>query len=211
MSETTFPEPVHKGFGKYEFNGKTYPNKALAQAARQALIDEQNDPQATVAPEGVDIKITDRSLVFRGSLLEVPMNEKYLPDGDRNPMYDREWTYAWAGYNGTDIADRQAKGYQLVEWETLQDLQENGKCPPHYLSLLRRDGKYLTYGDLVLMRIPRILYEQQQAAKHKRALEVYRKTKGTLRDEADNRGIPMVPDSKLEEVTGASDEVTIRL
>lgn len=199
----------HVGFGKYRIEGdtadKVYANKDEALEA-QAKLREQAELEKDIGdilPPGFTAR--DRILQYRGTMLEVPMNEPYLPDGSLNPMYDRAWVYAWAAFNGTSIADRQAKGYEIVRYETLKEMVDNGKCPEHYLSLLRRDGDYLHYGDLVLMRIPRIYWRQQQAEKHRKAIEQFQKIQERNNAEADRLGVPVVDPGQ------GRNEVTIRL
>lgn len=156
---------THKGFGKYEVNGVIHPNKELALQAQAQLVShaEAEEVYGDIIPEGVDIKVTDRSLVYRGSLLEVPMNEVFLPTGEYNPMYDRAWTYAWAARTARGISAYRAVGYELFTYETLEAMVIEGTAPPHYLSLLQRDGEHLVYGDLVLMRTPRVRWRQRKA------------------------------------------------
>lgn len=209
MSETATKETekyplTHKGHGKYEMNGELYPSKKAAMKAREALLAQEahDDEFGAILPEG--IKIADRTLEFRGSIMEVPMNEMYLPDGDINPFYDRAWVYVWAGYNSTDIADRMARGYRIFSYEDMEEMHKDGKMPEHYLSLLRRDGNYLVYGDLILMRIPRVLWEQRQREKHERNIGAFRRLEQKHKENADRIGLPTAP-------TGRSNELTIRL
>lgn len=188
----------HVGFGRYEVNGVKYESKAEAVKARELLLNPVEDDLSDIIPEG--IKITDRTLEFRGSLLEVPMNEMYLPDGDVNPFYDRAWYYGWAAYNGVSIASFQQKGYHIVKYADLKELDKNNKVPEHYLSLLRRDGDYLVYGDLVLMRIPRVLWRQRQREKFERDTGVFNRLSQKLRSDADNAHIPIVKNDSPDEV-----------
>lgn len=192
------------GHGKYTVDGVTYETKDQAFEAKRLLLerDALDAELGDIVPEG--IKIHDRVLEFRGSVMEVPMNEPYLPDGTINPMYDRAWTYAWAGYNGTDIADRQARGYHIVQYDELKEMVDNGKAPVHYLSLLRRDGQYLVYGDLILMRIPRPLWRQRLREKYQRNINAFKKVEDQNKANADRMHLPVVD-------TGQSNELTIRL
>lgn len=155
----------HLGFGKYEVDGTKYNSKAEALKAQARLNNEadlQENVYGDVLPAGYeDIVIRDRSLVYRGTLLEVPMNEVYLPDGDFNPMYDRAWYYAWAR-RGPNVAAYRAVKYEIVTHEVFKDLVNEGKAPAHYLSMLQRDGDHLMYGDLVLMRTPRVYWRQRK-------------------------------------------------
>ena len=209
---TPVAEPVNEkypitpvGHGKHDMNGVTFKTKKAAVAAREALLQAEADEDALgdIAPAGIVIR--DRTLEFRGSVMEVPMNEMYLPDGSINPYYDRAWVYAWAGYNGTDISDRQARGYHIFEQRDLDEMVAEGKAPEHYLSLLRKDGRYMVYGDLILMRIPRILWRQRQAEKHARNMGAFKKVEDENRNAADRLNIPVVDSGSR------SNELTIRL
>lgn len=174
---------VHKGFGKYEVGGKTYPNKKEALKAQAKLIADEEfaNEYGDIMPEGVDIRVVDRSLVFRGSVLEVPMNEVYLPDGTFNPMYDRAWYYAWAARNQRSVSAYQALGYRVFSAEELEEMVEEGKAPPHYLSLLQREGNNLVYEDLILMRTPRPEWRRRKVEQAKQAeARVKRRSEETL-------------------------------
>lgn len=180
VADDRFPL-VHKGFGKYEVGGTLYPNREQALQARAKLIadEEFTNEFGDVLPEGVTIRVTDRSLVFRGSLLEVPMNELYLPDGTYNPMYSREWYYAWAARTQRSISAYEALGYQRLTHKEFDEMVSEGKAPAHYLSLLQRDGENLVYEDLILMRTPRVQWRQRKAAEASRIeKEVARRTLG---------------------------------
>ncbi len=175
----------HKGFGKYEVNGVIYANKDAANAARAKLLAQLDaeDLYGDIVPPGVEIKVHDRSLVFRGSVLEVPMNEVYLPDGDYNPTYDRAWFYAWAARRARSISSYEAMGYQKFTYEELKAMVDEGSAPAHYLSLLQRDGDYLVYGDLILMRTPRVMWRQRKA-KEQEASQARVKNSHALADQA---------------------------
>jgi hypothetical protein len=163
---------THKGFGKYEVDGKQFANKSdaeqyvAASKAKQNLDAEIGD----VIPEGVDMKIYEHVYQYRGSLMDLAMNEVYAPDGSFNPYYDRGWVWAWAAHNGTDISDKRAKGYQLVTLDQLNEGIDNGVYPQHLLSMVREEGSYLVYGDSVLMRMPRALWRQRKEEQTKRTL-----------------------------------------
>lgn len=174
IAEEQFPL-THKGFGRYEVGGTTYPNKEEALTAQAKLLSnaEFENEYGDILPEGYDFKVVDHSLVFRGSLLEVPMNEVYLHDGSFNPMYDRAWYYAWAARSRSSISAYQAIGYTLFTIDELEALVDAGKAPAHYLSLLQREGENLVYEDLILMRTPRAMWRQRKqreaAASERRA------------------------------------------
>lgn len=166
--EERFPL-THKGFGKFEVNGVTHASKEAAVAYRAKLLEQTKweEDYGDIIPEGIDIRITDRSLVFRGSILEVPMNEVYLPTGDFNPTYDRAWYYAWAARRGSIISSYEALGYKRFLYTELEAMVKEGTAPAHYLSLLQRDGDSLVYDDLILMRTPRALWRQRKAEEAK--------------------------------------------
>lgn len=174
------PEPVvedrfkltHKGFGKYEVDGQQFANKADAEryvASAKSKIEIDNEI-GDIIPEGIDMKVYDHVYQYRGSIMDLAMNEIYAPDGSYNPYYDRAWVWAWAAHSGTDISDKRAKGYQLVTFEQLNDGVEEGIYPQHLLSLVREEGSYLVYGDSVLMRMPRALWRQRKEEQAKRTL-----------------------------------------
>lgn len=190
-AKTQFPL-THKGFGRYEVDGEIYPNKDVALVAQAKLIAEAegNDLYGDVMPEGVEIKVTDRSLVFRGSILEVPMNEVFLPTGEYNPMYDRAWYYAWAARRARSISSYEAFGYQKMTAEELEAMVAEGTAPAHYLSLLQRDGDYLVHGDLLLMRTPRKLWRQRKAAQQEAAAAKVRTSQSVAEASTDSLGLP---------------------
>jgi len=157
-------EPKHVGFGRYDVDGQRFESKDAAYAYIEAKRAEQEDEEqfGPVLPEGYDMTIVDRPYVYRGSLMELPMNERYAPDGSFNKYYDREWHWGWGAFVGTDISDKQAKGYRLVDLETVEKLVKEDKVPQHVLSMLRAEGSMLVYGDSVLMRMPRVIKRQRE-------------------------------------------------
>lgn len=183
--------PVHKGFGKYEVNGQMFKSKAEAEryVATQKAQAEVEKEVGDVLPEGFDIKVYDSNLQFRNSVMELPMNEVYAPNGEYNRFYDREWIWAWAAYNGTDISDKRAKGYQLVAIGDLEKGIKEDRIPEHVLSLVRAEGSYLVYGDSVLMRMPRALWRQRQKEKMDRNLRFYKDLDAKQRSQFDNAGV----------------------
>lgn len=205
MSEASSDVPVEKeqvverfplkhiGFGKYDVNGVTHPNKEAAlraQASLKSKADEEDNIYGDLMPEGFDFKVTDHSLVFRGSVLEVPMNEVYLPDGGFNPMYDRSWYYAWAARRARSISSYEAVGYKKLTYAELEEMVEQGKAPAHYLSLLQRDGEFLVHGDLLLMRTPRVYWRQRKAEQQRRVDEVVANSQRLSDATTDSFGLP---------------------
>lgn len=183
----------HLGFGRYEVDGAKYPSKEAALRAQASLIarkEAEDSIYGDLIPEGFDFKVTDRSLVFRGSVLEVPMNEVYLPDGDFNPMYDRMYFYAWAARRARSISSYEAVGYKKFLYSELEAMVEEGAAPAHYLSLLQRDGDFLVYGDLLLMRTPRVLWRQRKEAQAKRAKALQESGQQLSDSDTDKLGLP---------------------
>lgn len=171
--ETQELTPKHVGFGRYEVDGQRFESKddALTYIERKKAEAEDEAEFGPVLPEGYDMAITEKPFVYRNSLMELAMNERYAPDGSFNKYYDREWLWGWAAENGTDISDKQAKGYRLVDLDTLNKLVKEDKVPRHVLSMVRQEGSYLVYGDSVLMRMPRVLWRQRQAEKYESVLK----------------------------------------
>jgi len=164
-AQETQPElkPKHVGFGRYEVDGQRFESKDDAYAYIEAKRVEAEDEEqfGDVIPEGYDMSILDRPYIYRGSMMELPMNERYAPDGSFNKYYDREWHWGWGAFVGTDISDKQAKGYKTVDIETLEKLVKDDKVPSHVLSMVRAEGTMLVYGDSILMRMPRVIRRQR--------------------------------------------------
>lgn len=163
----------HMGFGRYEVNGQKFKNKADAEnyVAKQKAEQEFHNEFGDVLPEGYEMTVTEKVYEYRGSLMEVPMNEMYTPkDGEYSPYYDREWVWGWASHNGTSISSWKSTGWKLVTLEELQKLVNTNRAPGHILNLVREEGSYLVYGDSVLMRKPRALWRQQKQEKAERSL-----------------------------------------
>lgn len=171
---------THKGFGKYavEGTGKVFDSKEAAEEYVREL--EKAEAYAAqfgdILPKGFEVR--ERTLEIRGTLTELPMNEVYLPDGDVNPYYDRAWAWGWGRGTGSDVASKQARGYRVVTREELEEAVKEGSVPDHYLSLLLavEHGSRMMYGDLVLMRIPRVLWRQHRAATEEAAKKRIRST-----------------------------------
>jgi hypothetical protein len=187
-------ELKHKGFGRYEVVGtdKVFESKADAEAYVRELNEELEFQNAygDVLPEGIEIR--DHTLMYRGSVMELPMNEVYTPTGEYNTYYDRAWVWGWASHTGTDIASKQARGFRLVGYEELEKEVKEGKVPSHYLGLLRAEGSLLVYGDSVLMRMPRVLWRQKQAEREKRALAFVKRTDDVQRAQLESTGMKLV-------------------
>lgn len=183
--------PVHKGFGRYEVDGQTFQNKAEAEryVAAQKAQAELEQEVGDLIPEGFDMKIHENTMVYRGSLMELPMNEVYAPNGDYNRFYDREWYWAWAAHNGTDISDKRAKGYQLVSLTDIEKGVKDGRYPEHVLSMVREEGSYLVYGDSVLMRMPRALRRRWLEQKKERNLRFFKDLDAKQRAQFEDAGV----------------------
>jgi hypothetical protein len=183
--------PVHKGFGRYEVDGQLFQSKAEAEryvAAQKAQAEEDLEI-GDIVPEGFDMKIYETSPYYRGSPMELAMNEVYTPNGGHNRFYDREWIWAWAAHRGTDIADKRAKGYQLVTLPELEKGIKEDRYPEHILSLVREEGSYLVYGDSVLMRMPRVLWRQRKREQLERNMRFFKDLDTKQRAQFDNAGV----------------------
>lgn len=189
------PEVKHVGGGYYDVNGKRIQGKAKAEEYAANLRKAEETLAAPdlsdVLPPEFDIKrVRERIVTFRDNLRELPMNETHLPDGSINPMYDRMYYYAWASYSAkSSVADRLAKGYELVGEDDLEQLIKDGKCPDLYRHMLRAEGRYLVYGDDILIRMPRVLHRQLKAEKDRRALEVHRRVEERNQESFEQAGM----------------------
>jgi len=165
---------IHKGHGRYGIEGhqKEFSDRktALGYISDLEAVKGFEEKFGDVVPLGVEINT--RTVEYRGTLLELPMNEQYLPDGAHSPYYDRAWFWGWGRADSSDVAQKQAKGYRIVTRDELEAEVEEGKVPDHYRSLLMsvEHGSRLQFGDLVLMRIPRVLWRQHHAAEERAAL-----------------------------------------
>ncbi len=167
-------ELKHVGFGRYEVDGQKFKNKADAEnyISKKKAEQEFHNEFGDVIPEGYEMAITEKVYEYRGSLMEVPMNEMYTPkDGEYSPYYDREWVWGWAAHSGTSISSWKSTGWKLVTLKELEDLVKANRAPAHMLNLVREEGSYLVYGDSVLMRKPRALWRQQKQEKATRSLK----------------------------------------
>ena len=192
----------HDGGGWYTVAGQRIRGKEKAQQylASLAQITEQLDAPdlSDIVPE--NYKIRDNTYIFRGNRLELPMNETHFLDGSLNPMYDREWYWGWVAYGrdnspnrSSGVPDRLSNGWELVDYETFDTLINEGRVPEHLRHMLRAEGRYLVYSDLVIMRIPRYLRRQQLAEKEKRLWGRFREQEQDTKDELANAGVPVVP------------------
>lgn len=178
----------HVGFGRYDVDGQRFESKdkALAYVQSKQAEEEDEAEYGAVLPDGYDMSITERPFVYRNSLMELAMNERFAPDGSFNKYFDRKWVWGWAAQNGTDISDKQAKGYVLVTLPQLQEGVDKDEIPSHILTMVREEGSYLVYGDSVLMRMPRVLWRQRQAQKFesvmRRMKNLDRKQKDAFRE-----------------------------
>jgi len=170
---------VHKGHGKYaiEGQGKEFRSRedALSYLTDLEASAKYENEFGDIIPEGIEIR--PRRLEYGGTLLDLPMNHHYLPEGGHSPYYDRAWNWGWARATGPDVSSRQAMGYRLVSRDELEALTAEGQVPEHYLSLLMSVelGSRMQYGDLVLMRCPRVLWRQYHAELEASALRQVQK------------------------------------
>jgi hypothetical protein len=171
---------VHKGHGKYSVEGhsKEFSSRedALSYIRDLKSTEAFQNRYGDIVPDGVDIHA--HNLEYRGTLIELPMNEMFLPDGTHSPYYDRAWVWGWARAAGHDVSMRQARGWRLVPRDELEAGVEAGTIPDHYRALLMSvdHGNRMQYGDLILMRVPRVLWRQQQAEKEKAVFARIRRT-----------------------------------
>lgn len=196
----------HKGHGKYgidEHPQKEFPSLEAAQAYAVELkrsAEFAND-YGDIIPEGIDVNF--QGVMYRGTLIELPMNEMYLPDGSFNPHYDRAWVWGWGRVTGTDIPTKQAKGYRTVSEDELLEAVDEGTVPPHYRALLTvtDHGQHLQYADLRLMRIPRVRWRQLQAAKDDAAKARIQRTDDELAESMDRAGMKPISRGMTNEVS----------
>jgi hypothetical protein len=198
---------LDNGAGWYEVNGKKFRGEAKAKSYRAKLLEAEQvadtPDQSDVIPEEFrSSKVREQILKFRNSLLELPMNETQLPDGTTNPWYDRQYYWGWASYSDTtDVADKQTSGWDLVSLDDFEAMIEGGAIPSHYRNLVRGEGRYLVYGDLILMRKPRFLWRQHKAERDRRALESFKQVDDRNRDMFDNAGMRMEDSPIKNELT----------
>jgi hypothetical protein len=197
---------THVGHGKYSVEGlgeKVFPTRLEALAAIEDLkaVKAFEEEFGDTIPEGIEI--SSRHVLIRGTLIELPMNEMYLPDGSHNPYYDRSWHWGWGYAQGADIPTKQAQGFKVVTREQLDELVEAGLVPEHYRGLLMSvdHGNRLHYGDLVLMRIPRVMWRQRLAAMHEEALRRIRRTDAQNEQLFDAAGVKNISGPITNEVS----------
>jgi len=152
---------------------------------------EADSPDLSDLPVDGFTGFNDRVVKYNGTLLDLPMNFPYLPDGKTlNPYYDRRWHWGWAAHrNPSDVADKRERGFTFVDRETLEAGVANEEIPDHYKHVLREEGSYLVYGDLILMRQPRVLYRQLQAQKDETALRAVKGHDERIKQEFAMRGM----------------------
>lgn len=154
----------------------TYPNKTevLKAAAAREVEDTIDDDLKDVVPKGYEpemFSMRDRSVV-RNSVMELPMNEMYDPDGAKNPHYDREFVWSWGYLERQAIAMARAKGYEEVTPKEFKDSVKHGRIPAALESLVYDDGNRMVHGDSVLLRAPRYLWRQRRAEKWRESEKV---------------------------------------
>jgi len=205
-TETT-PQPKHVGFGRYDYDGQRFESKETVQAyIEQKRVEQEDDEEfGPILPEGYDMSIVERPFVYRNSLMELAMNERYAPDGSVNKYYDREWYWGWAADISTDISDKQAKGYRLVGLTDIEAGVKADKIPSHVLSMVREEGSYLVYGDSVLMRMPRVIKRQRDREKYDLVLRRMRSLDSQQKNAFKQAGVGI-----KDEADSGSNELNIR-
>lgn len=143
-----------------------YPNKTevLKAAAAREVEDTIDDDLKDKIPKGYEPEtfvMRDRSIV-RNSVMELPMNERYLPDGSKNPHYDREWVYVWGYLERQALATSRSKGYEPVTAKEFKEAVKIGRIPAALESLVYEEGSFMIHGDSVLLRCPRYLWRQRR-------------------------------------------------
>lgn len=197
-------EVKHVGGPFFEVAGKRIHGKEKAEqyAAELENIERRVDEPdlSDKLPEGFAART--HILKWRDSVMELPMNEIRLPDDSNfNKYYDREWMYVWGStVNRNDIPNKMAEGFQPVSYGLLEELVKDDKCPEHYLSLLREEGRFAVYGDAALLRIPRVWQRQRQAERERAAIERIRVEDRKVRDDMDNANMRPAPVKAPNEV-----------
>lgn len=163
----------HHSRGTYRMkdDDTSYPDKdaAIRAAHLRELEEVEDDVLGDKIPAGYEnYNIKDHRLI-RESVMELPMNERYLADGSINPLYDREWVYAWAYRDRQDIATARSRGYIPVTPEDWKDSIKEGKVPQYVGDLVYEEGSFMHYGDSVLLRAPRFLWRQRREAQQQSA------------------------------------------
>lgn len=183
---------VHKHDDVYEVNGDEIEGLPKAQAFSAQMILAHKTIAApdltSKLPSGFKVRDPADQLLWRGSVMEVAMNETHMPNRvDLNRYYDREWYYAWgSATNKLDVAEKRAKGYQAFSEEDLIKGIEEGRIPDIYRTILRPEGSFLLYGDAVLLRVPRVYREQMAAEEAEAAVAAIKAIDRKQRDGMDN-------------------------
>lgn len=166
------------GRGKWTLGdtGLVYPNKTevLKAAAALEVEDTIDDDLKDVIPKGYEperFRMRDRS-VIRGSVMELPMNEQYTPDGEKNPHYDREFVWAWGYLERQALATSRSRGYEPVTVKEFKESVKQGRIPAALESLVYDEGDRMVHGDSVLLRCPRYIWRQQRMDKWKESAKV---------------------------------------
>jgi hypothetical protein len=165
--------------------------KAYRALLIQAEVEAETADLTDIIPEGYG-GFQDRTLQFRNNILELPMNETHYPDGSLNPLYDRRFAWVWAADRATDVAEKQARGYQLVSFDQLSEMSKEDTFPDHYLNLIRAEGSYVVYGDLVLMRIPRFIQRQRRNEADQMVMDRFKRQDEEAQAVFDNAGMKQV-------------------
>lgn len=166
------------GHGKWVLGDEAfvYPNKTevLKAAAARDVEDTIDDDLKDIIPKGYEpekFTMRDRSII-RGSVMELPMNEPYTPDGDKNPHYDREFVYAWGYLERQALATSRSKGYEPVTPKDFKKAVDEGRVPAALESLVYDEGNRMVHGDSVLLRCPRYLWRQRRMEDWKQSAKV---------------------------------------
>lgn len=171
----------HKGKWKMDGDETLYANKdeAFKAAAAREVSEQIEAESGDVIPEGYENFRLRTNHLVRGSVMELPMNERYDASGGLNPLYDREFVWAWAYQDRQDIALHRAKGYRPVEPKEFKQAVKDGVVPEFISDLVYEEGSFVVYGDVVLMRCPRFIWRQRQ----KESLEENQKRMGAQQAE----------------------------
>ena len=151
----------HEGHGHYRVGNKVFSSEGEAQIYIDDLMraEEVQDRIGTRLPPGyTDL---DRSLLYNGTVLNLPMNHPYLPDGRYSPYYDVYFAWGLFAYTTTpsDIPTMQSMGWEIVGEDEFKQLLKDDQIPAMFNSAFKPLGMYMVNGDLALMKIARAIRE----------------------------------------------------